>query len=110
MIAALVAPTSRGNITISSASMEDAPIINPNWFGTQTDRELAVASLKRIREFMATEAIQGGLAGPEVAPGETVQSDEDILAYIFDNFSTVFHAACSCKYLYGCYRTLINIL
>ncbi|TVY45485.1 Dehydrogenase [Lachnellula occidentalis] len=96
MIPALVAPTSRGNISISSASMDDQPLINPNWFGTQTDRELAVASLKRVREFMATDAVQGALLGEEIAPGVAVQSDEDILAYIEGSFSTVFHAACTC--------------
>ncbi|TVY45325.1 Dehydrogenase [Lachnellula subtilissima] len=96
MIPALAAPTSRGNITISSASMEDQPLINPNWFGTETDREMAVASLKRVREFMATQAVQGALLGPEIAPGVDVQSDEDILAFITGSFSTVFHAACTC--------------
>jgi choline dehydrogenase len=96
MIPALVAPTSRGNITISSADMNDQPIINPNWFGTETDRQVAIASLKRTREFMATNVIQAGLLGEEVAPGPTVQSDEDILAYIMDNFSTVFHASSTC--------------
>ncbi|TVY18404.1 Dehydrogenase [Lachnellula arida] len=96
MIPALAAPTSRGNITISSASMSDQPLINPNWFGTETDREMAVASLKRAREFMNATAIQGALLGPEISPGATVQSDEDILAYITGSFSTVFHAACTC--------------
>jgi choline dehydrogenase len=97
MIPAMVAPTSRGSISISSSSMQDQPIIDPNWLATTTDQEQAVAALKRVREIMATDAIQGGLVGPEIAPGATVQTDEEILAYIKSSFSTVWHAACTCK-------------
>lgn len=99
MIPALAAPTSRGNVSISSASMSDQPLINPNWFGTETDREMAVASLRRAREFMNAKSVQGALLGGEIAPGPTVQTDEEILAYIQGSFSTVFHAACTCKSL-----------
>jgi choline dehydrogenase len=98
MIPAMVAPTSRGSITISSSSMDDQPVIDPNWLSTAADQEQAVAALKRVREIMATDAIQGGLVGPEIAPGATVQTDEEILAYIMSSFSTVWHAACTCKF------------
>jgi len=96
MIPAMVAPTSRGSVSISSASMNDHPVIDPNWLSTAADQEQAVAALKRVREIMATDAIQGGLVGPEIAPGATVQTDEEILAYIKSSFSTVWHASCTC--------------
>jgi choline dehydrogenase len=98
LIPAIVAPTSRGSISISSASMNDQPVINPNWLSTTADQEQAVAAFKRVREIMATDAIQGGLVGPEIVPGATVQTDEEILAYIMSSFSTVWHASCTCKY------------
>lgn len=98
LIPALVAPTSRGSISISSRSMKDQPIIDPNWLSTLADQEQAVAAFKRVREIMATDAIQGGLVGPEIAPGATVQTDEEILGYIMSSFSTVWHAACTCEY------------
>lgn len=96
LIPALVAPTSRGSVTISSASMNDHPVIDPKWLSTTADQEQAVAALKRVRQIMATDAIQGGLVGPEIVPGATVQTDEEILAYILSSFSTVWHASCTC--------------
>lgn len=98
MIPALVAPTSRGSVSISSASVDDQPVIDPNWLSTKADQEQAVAALKRVRGIMAGDAVQGGLVGPEIAPGATVQTDEEILAYIKSSFSTVWHAACTCKF------------
>jgi len=97
MIPAMVAPTSRGSISISSTSMHDQPIIDPNWLSTKADQEQAIAALKRVREIMAGSAIQGGVVGPEIAPGATIQTDEEMLAYIQGSFSTVWHAACTCS-------------
>lgn len=97
LIPALVAPTARGSVTISSANISVQPVIDPNWLGTAIDQEMLVASLRRVRDIAATSAIQGGIIGDEVAPGAAVQSDEDLLAYIKSSFSTVFHAACTCS-------------
>ena len=36
------------------------------------------------------------LVGPQVPLPMTVQSDEQILEYIAENFSTIWHAACTC--------------
>lgn len=46
---ALVAPFSRGNISISSSSMTDPPIVNPNHITDPADIELAVAAFIRQR-------------------------------------------------------------
>ncbi|KAI4258800.1 MAG: hypothetical protein L6R42_004894 [Xanthoria sp. 1 TBL-2021] len=48
---ALVAPLSRGNVTISSSNPTDPPIINPNWLTDPTDIELAILAFKRVREI-----------------------------------------------------------
>lgn len=46
---ALVAPLSRGNVTIKSSDTSDLPIINPNWLSHPADAEVAVAGFKRAR-------------------------------------------------------------
>ncbi|KAK5126558.1 hypothetical protein LTR85_009492 [Meristemomyces frigidus] len=51
--AAVVTPFSRGNLSISSADASVPPVINPNWLTTPEDRDVAVASFKRIREIWA---------------------------------------------------------
>lgn len=55
ILAALVAPLSRGNVTISSADASDNPIINPNWLTDPTDQAVAVAAFKRVRQAFASE-------------------------------------------------------
>ncbi|KAF2135275.1 GMC oxidoreductase [Aplosporella prunicola CBS 121167] len=86
--------TSRGNVTISSADTSDNPVVRLNWLTTSTDREVAVAAFRRAREV----AVATGLAAleDEAAPGPTVQSDADILEYIADTATAIFHASGTC--------------
>ena len=96
MVTALVAPLSRGNVTISSPSMADDPVISPNWLTNPVDQQLAVQAFKRHREFWkALEA--NDTIGPELLPGAAVQTDEQILAFIMASLSPVWHAAGTCK-------------
>lgn len=45
---AVVAPLSRGTISINSSSMADPPLIDPNWLTHPADIQLAIASEKSI--------------------------------------------------------------
>lgn len=92
-----VAPTSRGNVTISSASMEAPPIINPNWLATETDQKVAVAAYKRIRAAFDSDAMQSVRTGPEYFPELKHQTEADILNLIRNTVMTIYHAACTCK-------------
>ncbi|KAH7139126.1 hypothetical protein B0J11DRAFT_424154 [Dendryphion nanum] len=98
ILAALVAPRSRGNVTISSADTSDLPIINPNWLTDPTDVSVAIAGYKRARQAFATPAMRAGLADQtEYFPGPSVQSDAQILSTIRDTLHTVWHASCTCR-------------
>jgi GMC oxidoreductase len=96
VVAALVAPLSRGTISISSADTKDQPLIDPRWLTDPADQAVAVAAYKRLREFFATQAMAPVLIGPEYFPGGT-QTDEELLALIKKGFNTVWHASCTCK-------------
>lgn len=94
----LIAPLSRGNVTISSADMTDPPILNPNWLSDPTDQEVAVQSFKRSREIWSVLAQNNITVGTaEYLPGRNVTSDADILAYIQASLMTIYHAAATCK-------------
>lgn len=94
----IIAPLSRGNVTISSADMTDPPILDPAWLTDPTDQELAVQSFKRSREMWQYLTSQGITATPyETLPGLNVTSDRDILTYISKSFMTIYHAAGTCK-------------
>lgn len=97
ILGAVVSPTSRGNVTLRSASITDKPIVNPNWLATETDAQIAVAAFKRAREAFASEAMNPVVIGEEYWPGPHVQTDEEILDTIRNSMQTVWHAACTCK-------------
>ncbi|UZJ52489.1 hypothetical protein CBS101457_001809 [Exobasidium rhododendri] len=92
---ALVAPLSRGSVTISSKDMAIPPVIDPNWLTDVVDQKLAIYAFKRARAYFATNAMRPILAGAEYLPGATIQSDADILNWIRSNLMTVWHAACT---------------
>lgn len=93
----LVAPQSRGNLTIVSADTNVAPLINPGYLTNQVDVDVAIAGFKRVREFYATEAMQSFVIGDEYFPGKSVMTDEQIEDFIRHQFNTIWHAACTCS-------------
>lgn len=95
--AALVAPFSRGTVTINSSSIYDAPLIDPAWLTDQRDQEVAVAAYKRVREMFDTDAMKPIVIGDEAYPGRNVSTDAEILAQIRTDFGSVYHASCTCR-------------
>ena len=96
LAAALVAPRSRGNLTITSADTSVAPLINPNYLTEQSDVDVVVAGFKRIRQFYATNAMQSFVIGGEYYPGKEVATDKQIEDHIRKNFNTIWHATSTC--------------
>ncbi|KAF7716523.1 Versicolorin B synthase [Penicillium ucsense] len=97
IVTSIIAPTSRGNVTLRSRDAKDLPIINPNWLDTESDQKLAIAAYRRIREVFQTTAMKAILTGPEYFPGLQFQSDADILNIIRNTMMTIYHASCTCK-------------
>lgn len=97
ILGALVAPTSRGNVTIASNDTSDLPIINPNWLSTEADQQIAIAAYKRIRGMFHSTAMAPIVVGDEYFPGSQYQTDAEILEVIRNSLMTIYHAACTCK-------------
>lgn len=93
---ALLLPSSRGNVTIASASMADKPVVDMRWLTDEADQELVVAIVKRCREAFASGALDDILAGGEVVPGSAVETDEQILEYVRGGVRAVWHATSTC--------------
>jgi choline dehydrogenase len=91
--ATVEAPFSRGNVTISSATITDPPVINMGWLTDPADGELLVAAFKRCREAWTSPALAIVRVGPEIAPGPAVVTDEEILAWIRPNVAVQWHAS-----------------
>ena len=91
---ALMAPLSKGNVSIISADAADPPVINPNWLTHPADIEYAIAAFKRTRQIW--HGMSGVTIGPEYFPGANVTTDEQILAYIRAALVTIWHASATC--------------
>lgn len=98
LAAAIVAPVSRGVVSISSADTSDQPVINPNWLTSEADQQVAVAGYKRVRQIFASPVMQQNVViGSEYFPGMNVSTDSEILQLIRQSFNTLGHATSTCK-------------
>ncbi|CZT52318.1 probable choline dehydrogenase [Rhynchosporium secalis] len=97
ILAAIVAPLSRGTVTLASNSADDLPIIDPKWLTSTADQAVAIAAYKRLRQAFSSNAMSPVLIGGEYFPGSAVQTDDQILKTIQETLQTVWHAACTCK-------------
>jgi choline dehydrogenase len=79
ILAALVAPQSRGNITLNSADTNVLPTINTAYLQSPTDQKVAIAAYKRVRQAFASNYMQQTVIGEEYYPGPDVQTDDEIL-------------------------------
>lgn len=95
--ATVVAPFSRGSVSINSTDTKDHPLVNPNWLTDPRDMEVLIAGFKRVRDIWASPAVAPVLIGGEVYPGENITSDADIEDIIRKSADTVFHPASTCR-------------
>ncbi|KAF2462976.1 alcohol oxidase [Lindgomyces ingoldianus] len=87
---------SRGSVTIASASITDAPVINLGWFSNSADGEVLIAGVKRVRQAWSSEPAQSIRLGPEFIPGVDVDTDAKILDFLKNNVNMIWHASSTC--------------
>jgi choline dehydrogenase len=89
-------PLSRGYVEARSSDPHLPPAINPRYLSDETDRRCAIGGLRAARRLFAAPALKPYLVG-EILPGRKVESDDELLDYLRQTGSTVFHATCTCK-------------
>jgi len=93
----MVATISRGNVTISSNSMLDKPIISTNWLLENADQEVAVQAYRRARE--AWQNFPAGIEiSEEISPGANVTTDEQLLEAIRGLVGPIHHGSSTSKF------------
>lgn len=95
-LSVLVAPISRGTVTLRSNDTSDLPIIDPRMLAEKTDQEVAVQIFKRARALATQSSIRPVIIGEEYAPGPSTRTDEQILQYIMSSAYQNWHASCTC--------------
>ncbi|KAL9617871.1 MAG: hypothetical protein Q9160_007359 [Pyrenula sp. 1 TL-2023] len=94
---ALVAPFSKGNVTIVSADTNVNPAVDPNYLLDPRDREVAIQAFRRARDVFASQALKPVLLGEEAFPGRNVSTDAEILDFIRESALEVYHVSATCK-------------
>ncbi|KAI5456079.1 hypothetical protein BGZ63DRAFT_429426 [Mariannaea sp. PMI_226] len=99
ILGTLVAPLSRGNVTLASASGLDLPQVNPNWLMHGADQQVAIALFRRLREVWSSAAINMKriVIGEEYWPGLHLKTEDEILDQVRESLMTVWHASGTCK-------------
>lgn len=89
-------PKSRGSVTIQSADPTVPPKILFNYLQHQDDIEGFRACVRLTREIIAQSAFDE-FRGGEIQPGEHIQTDEEIDAFVREAVESAYHPSCSCK-------------
>jgi choline dehydrogenase len=89
-------PDSSGHVRIRSADPFDAPVINPNYLGEASDRQVLLAGMKLARRLLASRPLEPYNAG-EMFPGPDCQSDDELLDAARARGTTTFHPGGSCR-------------
>ncbi len=86
----------RGHVRIVSNDPTQHPEIVFNYLSTEQDKKEWVEAIRCTRNIMLQEAL-APFRGEELAPGPTVQTDEEILAFIHKELESAYHPSCTCK-------------
>ncbi|NND45940.1 MAG: choline dehydrogenase [Xanthomonadales bacterium] len=89
-------PESRGEIRLASADPARAPLIQPRYLSTEHDRQMMIECARLARSIFAQAAFDSVRAG-EIFPGDEVQSDEELLAFVRRKAETIYHPIGTCK-------------
>nr|WP_174507229.1 GMC family oxidoreductase N-terminal domain-containing protein [Acinetobacter sp. Marseille-Q1620] len=91
----LLNPKSRGSIKISGASIDDPLLIDPNFYGDESDLEEMVKGFKITRQLMQTNAFRS-IIKKDLFTAH-IQNEDDIREVLRDRSDTVYHPVGSCK-------------
>ncbi|KAK0303168.1 hypothetical protein LTR82_017642 [Friedmanniomyces endolithicus] len=98
--AALLSPVSRGNVTLQTNNIQDAPAISINYLESIIDQQIALFMFRSLRTVLSQTVLSQYTVGPnygEVVPGVDVKDESTILEYIKSTLQPVWHAAGTCR-------------
>ncbi len=89
-------PRSRGSVRARSRDVRDKPEILFNYLQHREDIEAFRACVRLTREIIGQPAMDA-YRGPEIQPGEAVQSDDEIDAFVRGAVESAYHPSCACR-------------
>jgi choline dehydrogenase len=96
LVAAVVAPDSRGSVRLASADPLAAPLIDPKFLREPRDSDRLAEGLALVREAPAS-AMFAGLHAREVWPSADVRTGAALRSYIRRTVGSYYHPAGTCR-------------
>jgi len=87
---------SRGRIQLTSSDPRSKPSILFNYMSHEDDWEDFRTCIRLTREIFGQEAF-APYRGKEIQPGDGVQSDDELNAFIKEHVESAYHPSCTCK-------------
>ena len=86
----------RGSVKITSADPRVHPALRFNYLSTDQDRREWVEAIHTARRILGQPAM-APFDGGELSPGPSVETDEEILAWVARDAETALHPSCTAK-------------
>ncbi|MFI9388173.1 choline dehydrogenase [Kutzneria sp. NPDC052558] len=86
----------RGSVKITSKDPKVKPALRFNYLSTDQDRREWVEAIRVARDILTQQAFDE-YSGGEISPGPSVQTDEEILAWVAKDAETALHPSCTCR-------------
>ena len=87
---------SRGSVKITSRDPAVHPALRFNYLSTEQDRREWVEAIRVARSILNQPAFDPFNAG-ELSPGPSVETDDEILAWVAKDGETALHPSCTCR-------------
>ena len=91
-------PESRGSIHVKSTNIADAPAISANYLSSPLDQDTLLKGMRILLDVFQQSDLQPYLK-QRLSPSENVDvnSDDDLMTYIRNEASTVYHPTSTCS-------------
>ncbi|KAF8199858.1 aryl-alcohol oxidase-like protein [Mycena galopus ATCC 62051] len=89
IIPAVVSPTSRGSVTLSSSDPLSVPLIDPNFLGSEVDLFIMREALKSVFRVAAAPAWKNYIIAPFSV--NSTDTDAELDNFIRENTGSIFH-------------------
>jgi choline dehydrogenase len=91
----LIAVGSRGRVALRSADPRHKPAIDPAYLSDMADLEPLLRAITQVREFAAARPMSR-VARSELAPGDGLRAEADLVDWIRRDITTIYHPVGTC--------------